>query len=283
MIVDAHTHIFSPEVVDRPEIYRARDQWFSLLNPGRQPRLATSCDLMAQMSLSGVDVSVAVGFGWHDQAICVEQNDALIEAGRSSDGKIVPFCSVQPRAGAMAVYEIERCAAAGCRGVGELYPDGQKFDVDDLSHIGPVLEVCRSLQLPILVHASEPVGHSYRGKGRTTPERIFGLLTLAHDVPLILAHCGGGFAFYELMPEVEALTQKVYYDTAAAMFLYRPEVVSRLHDLAPGRILFGSDYRLLSQRRMLQYVHDAVLPVSAKASVLGASASLLLKLGSSKD
>ena len=297
MIVDSHAHIFSPEVVAGPETYRARDEWFALLNPGPRPRLATADDLMAEMARSGVDVSVAVGFGWRDQALCVEQNDALIAAGRSSGGKIVPFCTVQPRAGAAAAREVERCAAAGCRGVGELYPDGQGFAVDDLANIGPLLEVCRALRLPILIHASEPVGHSYRGKGGTTPDRLYGLLRLAagddtsaaglgtptgvsgaSGVPLILAHCGGGFAFYELMPEIAALTEQVYYDTAAAAYLYRPAAVARLHDLAPGRVLFGSDYRLLSQRRMLRYVRDAGLPPQAAAAVLGGNAARLLGL-----
>ena len=98
-------------------------------------------------------------------------------------------------------------------------------------------------------------------------------------MPLILAHCGGGFAFYELMPEVAALTEQVYYDTAAAAYLYRPAaVVARLQDLAPGRVLFGSDYRLLSQRRMLRYVREAGLPPEAAAAVLGGNAARLLGL-----
>ena len=97
-------------------------------------------------------------------------------------------------------------------------------------------------------------------------------------MPLILAHCGGGFAFYELMPEIAALTAQVYYDTAAAAYLYRPAAVARLHDLAPGRVLFGSDYRLLSQRRMLRYVRDAGLPPKAAAAVLGGNAARLLGL-----
>ena len=168
-IVDSHAHVFSPEVVARPETYRERDGWFALLNPDPRPRLATADDLTGEMARSGVDVSVAVGFGWRDQALCIEQNDALIAAGRNSGGRIVPFCTVQPRAGAAAAREVERCAAAGCRGVGELYPDGQAFAVDDLADVGPLLEVCRALRLPILIHASEPVGHSYRGKGRDDP------------------------------------------------------------------------------------------------------------------
>ena len=87
MIVDSHAHIFSPEVVAGPETYRERDDWFALLNPGARPRLAAADDLTAEMARSGVDVSVAVGFGWRDQALCVEQNDALIAAGRNSGGQ----------------------------------------------------------------------------------------------------------------------------------------------------------------------------------------------------
>ena len=283
MIVDVHTHIFSPEVVASPRSYQERDEWFALLNPEPRPRLATAADLLTEMDRAGVQVSVALGFGWRDPDICIEQNDALIAAAQSSGGRIVPFCSVQPLAGEAAASEVERCAAAGCRGVGELYPDGQGFAVDNVQHVGALLEVCRALHLPILIHASEPVGHTYRGKGHTTPERLYGLLELAQGVPLIFAHCGGGFGFYELMPEVAALAHNVYYDIAAAVFLYRPSVVRVLDELAPGRVLFGSDYRLLSQRRMLRYLRAAELPADAAAAVAGESAARLLDLSAPLD
>jgi hypothetical protein len=40
-IVDAHTHIFPPDVVTRREIYHARDTWFGALYEDLSPPRTT--------------------------------------------------------------------------------------------------------------------------------------------------------------------------------------------------------------------------------------------------
>ena len=55
------------------------------------------------------------------------------------------------------------------------------------------------------IHASEPVGHRYPGKGRFTPEAC--LRSGARPIPaltIVFAHMGGGLFLYEMMPEVRA-------------------------------------------------------------------------------
>jgi predicted TIM-barrel fold metal-dependent hydrolase len=225
---------------------------------------------------------VAVSFGWADQGICAEQNDLTLAAARAHPDRLLPFCAVQPAAGAAAVAELERVARLGARGVGELYPDGQGFAVDDPRTMGPLLEACAALGLVLLVHASEPVGREYAGKGRTTPDRLLRLAALASavapEVPIILAHLGGGLPFYELMPEVQALTGAVYYDTGAAAYLYRPEALAHVAALAPGRLLFGSDYPVIGLKRMVDYAAAANLAPEDHAAVMGGSAARLLGL-----
>ena len=41
-------------------------------------------------------------------------------------------------------------------------------------------------------------------------------------LPVVFAHLGGGLPFYETMPEVQRLAPRLYYDTAAAAYLYYP-------------------------------------------------------------
>ena len=71
---------------------------------------------------------------------------------------------------------------------------------------------------------------------------------------VVAAHWGGGFPFYELMPEVQTAAANVWYDSAASLYLYRPEIFPTVARIAgPRKILWGSDYPLIAQARMLGY------------------------------
>jgi len=197
-------------------------------------------------------------------------------------GTLLPACTIQPRAGSAALRELERVAALGCRVIGELFPDGQGFELDDRATLAPLLEACAALGLILLVHGSEPLGREYPGKGETTPRKLLQLAQLAAEVaprlPIICAHLGGGLALYELMPQVRALTANVYYDTGATAYLYEPAVLAHAVQAAPGRVLFGSDYPVIGMHRMIDFVRAAGLPDEARDAVLGGVAEGLLGL-----
>src|SRR5262245_1042280 len=141
-VVDVHTHVFSSAVLQRRQRYAERDRWFAHLHPPGSRRLASPARLIATMDASGVDVACALSFGWADPGLCAEENDCVLDAARRFPGRVIPFCAVQPAAGPGAVAEIERVARLGCRGIGELFPDGQGFALDDAVVLGPVLEAC---------------------------------------------------------------------------------------------------------------------------------------------
>ena len=130
--------------------------------------------------------------------------------------------------------------------------------------------------LVLLWHCSEPVGHAYPGKagGISAVE----LIRVAEEFPglrMIGAHLGAGASFYLQMPEVKAAIDFVYFDTAASALLYDDASVARLVDLAgPERVLFGSDYPLLSPRRQIQRL-AAQLPVPVLEAVYGGNARRL--------
>ena len=208
-----------------------------------------------------------------------EANGYVIDSVSRYPQRLIGFCSVNPAWGDGGVTELKRCAAAGIRGVGELHPDTQGFDITDGPQLKPLMDLARSLGLLVLVHASEPVGHQYAGKGLTTPEKLYRFIQNFPDNTIVCAHWGGGLPFYALMPEVPEALRNVYFDTAASPFLYRPEVfsvVSRL--VGPGRILFGTDYPLIGQKRLMDQVQAADLDATARQSILGGNASHLLGL-----
>jgi uncharacterized protein len=281
VIVDVHAHVFSDAVLQRRAEFAERDRWFGLLNPPGTRRLASVRRLVEQMDTGGVDYAVALAFGWAEQGVCEEQNDYILAAIRAhpEGARLIPACSVQPRAGSTAIRELERVAALGCRVVGELFPDGQGFSLDDRALLAPLLEACAALRLVPLVHASEPLGRAYAGKGETTPQRLLQLAQLAAEVapnlPILCAHLGGGMPYYELMPEVRAAASRLHYDTGAAAYVYAPEALRHACEIAPGRVLFGSDYPVIGQRRMLDFVRAAPLLEGDLESVLGGAAESL--------
>jgi len=279
VIIDFHTHVFPDEIRQRRERFLHWDAWFRELYGRDTDRLASAEDIVAEMDESGVNITVILTFPWADHGLCVSSNYYAIEAMRRYPGRLVGFAALQPRAGAQALAELERCIAAGMRGIGELNPDAQGFALDDQAVIGGLVEAATALDLPLLIHTSEPVGHQYHGKGSTTPEVIYRFVQKFPQVKLVCGHWGGGFPFYELMPEVKALAQNVYYDTAASPFLYTPAVFAIGASLVGAeKILFATDFPLVRQRRLLRLVRESGLKRPALRKVLGENAARLLHL-----
>ena len=63
------------------------------------------------------------------------------------------------------------------------------------------------------------------------------------------------------MPEVAAAMAHTYFDCAATPFLYRPQVFESVAAMVGAdKILFGSDYPLLSPKRVMDQIACAALP-----------------------
>ena len=279
MIVDFHTHIFPPGLKEERQRYSAVDATFRALYGDPKTAIASAEDLLASMDSEGVDVSVVMGVGWTDLGLAREANDYIIESVRSHSTRLVGFCGVNPAWGEEACQEIQRCAHAGVKGVGELHPDSQGFDLSDKRVMAPIAEAARSLDLLVLTHASEPVGHQYTGKGRTTPDVLGRFIDNFPDLTIVCAHWGGGLPFYGLMPEVSTALKNTYFDTAASPYLYDPQVFSTVASiLGADKVLLGSDFPLLRQGRLLKQVRSAALTNEARAAILGGNAANLLGL-----
>ncbi len=279
MIVDFHSHVFPDEVRKERDRFQRLDPWFGTLYARPDQKLATAEDVLAAMDAAGVDCTVLLGFPWRDPAICALHNDYLIACARRYPGRLVAFGIVQPAAGAAAARELERCLAAGLLGCGEIGPDGQGFRLESAHDLGPVAEVLIAAGRPLLTHCSEPVGHLYPGKGTVWPARLYAAARNFPALRLVGAHWGGGLPFYELMPEVAAALQNVYYDTAASTYLYRFDIFRQVVTLAgASRILWGTDYPLLGQGRFLARTRAAGLSEPELAQVLGGNAARLLGL-----
>jgi hypothetical protein len=270
VIIDFHTHIFPPDVRDRREEYLRRDPTFAEMYANPKAKVATAEDLLRSMDESGVDVSVALGFAWRDHDDCVRHNDYLLEAAERSGGRIVPFCTVNPAAGTGASAEVERCARAGARGLGELRPESQCWDLN--GEPGERLaELARRHNLVLLFHVTEPAGRDYPGKQGLSLESFRRYLAGAQGVAVVGAHLAGG------LPLRDAALPSAYADTAALRFLYEPPVLAALAKTPwAERLLFGSDFPLVPQAAALAGIRASGLDGAALARILDHNARALL-------
>lgn len=279
LVIDAHCHILPPSFGDRRAEFAQRDATFAALLSDPNARIASADDLLEAMDRDGVDRAVVMGMGWTDHQVAVEANDYIIQAVTDNPGRLTGFCSVNPAWGEPAVTEAQRCLDAGLVGIGELHADTQGFDITDVAALAPVMELARSDRRPVLVHASEPVGHQYPGKGANTPDKLYRFIQNFPGNVIICAHWGGGLPFYSLMPEVKESLKNVYFDSAASPFLYRPEVFVAVSELAgAGKVLFASDYPLLEMSRPLEQARSAGLAPDVEAALLSGNAAKLFGL-----
>ncbi|OGN99359.1 MAG: hypothetical protein A2Y89_01700 [Chloroflexi bacterium RBG_13_51_18] len=277
MIIDFHTHVLPPRIKNNRSRYVEKDSTFAQIYAGEKVKIAAAEDLINSMDRDGIDISVIVNYSWSTHEFCVETNDYILESVARYPKRLIGFCAVNSYIDDAALREIERCVRGGVKGVGELRPDTQSLDYSRKNAIKPFTDLLRKHKLITLTHASEPVGHLYPGKGAATPEVLYKFITNLKGLPVVCAHWGGGLPFYTLMPEVRDALEDVYYDTAASPFLYRPEVylqVSRI--TGADRIIFGSDFPVVAQGRIVNEIREAGLPDEAENGILSLNARRLL-------
>jgi predicted TIM-barrel fold metal-dependent hydrolase len=273
-VVDAHTHLFAPVQRDRREAVAAHDPGFGAMYADPAAKMATGDDLVAMMERARLAGAVAAGFAFRHAEDIAAQNAHLLETARRSGGRVAVLASVNPTLPGW-LSEAEAALAAGARGFGELRPADQGW-----APLGPagrgLCEFAQASGAVLLWHVSEPVGHPYAGKtGGLAPAELIEVAAAFPRLSMIGAHLGAGAAFYLQMPELKAAIEALYFDTAAVSLLYHEKAVVRTLEIAGAdRMLFGSDFPLLSPVRQLRLVED-VLPGEHGAAVLGRNADAL--------
>ena len=151
-------------------------------------------------------------------------NDRVLAWAAQSDGRLAPFCRLDPSEDPLA--ESERCLAAGARGI-KLHPRAQGF-VFDGEDMDGVFALAESARVPILIHA-----------GRGLPPLAAGLVDLALRHPgavLILAH--GAICDQGIITTGLADHPGILYDISCFFPL---DVIELFARVPAERIVFASD------------------------------------------
>ena len=291
MIVDVHTHVFPPAfVADRARLAED-DPGFAALYADPRARMAGADELLAAMDAAGIDRAVAAGFAWRSPERCAAHASDLLDAAAASGGRLLPFLPVPTaflldadRAPSEARDWLAPLIERGAAGLGEIRLGGGPAapSLEQQAEAAARLAaIVAGHDLPLLVHASEDVGHAYPGKaGGFTPGGLWRLLE-AHPVRVIAAHWGAGLPFSALMPELRSLLDegRLVFDSAASPLLYDPAVFERVAALAgPEHVLWGSDFPLRDIATDRAAAEAALPDPELRAAVLGGNAARFLGL-----
>ncbi|MCL2127387.1 MAG: amidohydrolase [Treponema sp.] len=272
--IDFHVHVTPPQISSDWQKYADKEPYFALLSRSPRNRFACAEDVIAMLDAAKFDRAVVFGFAFRDLGLCRLANDYVIEKTRQYPGKLTGFMALSPNAPGLE-REMDRCCSAGLKGVGEIFPQGQGFEIDNEKETRALTGACLERNIPLIVHANETVGHMYGGKNNVELRRIERFIENSRGLRIVLAHWGGGLFFYETMPELREKCKNVFYDTAATPFLYDDGVYRAA--LALGlceKIIFGSDFPLLAPARYMQQIE--VLPPEERGRILGGNAEKLL-------
>lgn len=275
-IIDVHVHVTPPEIIENEDKYCSRDDYFNLLCSNPKNEFVTGEELADNMSELGLDKAVIFGFAFKDNDLCKKANDYTIEILHRHPNKFIGFGVVNPNAPDLE-SELERCYKNGMKGIGEIFPAGQNFDITSKEDMKNICNFAAEVDWPILLHVNEPIGHYYEGKTDISVEEGFELAKNFPENKFIFAHWGGGLPFFELMPEVEKSLANVYYDTAASPFLYRDEIFSTARSIGIiDKILFGSDYPLISPGVYKDKLRQTELTMKEQNKILHENAKKLI-------
>ena len=273
---DFHVHVTHPEISAEWEKIALKEPYFSLLSKSPKNKFASIENIIDMLSETGFNRAVIFGFGFNDLGLCAMTNDYVIEAARAYPDKITGFISIPPNVKGME-KEISRCHDAGLKGIGEIFPESQSFSIDDKNETKKLAGICLERSLPLIIHTNEPVGHDYTGKSNISLRQIDAFIGNSQNLKVVLAHWGGGLIFYEAMPEIREKYKDVYYDTAASPYLYDETIYKTALSLGiEDKIIFGSDYPLLSPLRYIQELEK--IPFDIRNKILFKNAERLLNI-----
>jgi predicted TIM-barrel fold metal-dependent hydrolase len=248
MIIDCHTHAYPVELSAAPRAWalsNSETHWASLVAPTDRPSIQGWSDLnsmLAAMDAAGVQKAALLGWYWEHESTCRWHNAEMAKWLQTAPDRLLGFASIYPNA--HVIDQLESAQELGFRGVGELHMGVQNFSASN-PHWQAMAQWCSEHGWPINCHATETAGHEHPGSVPTPLQEFVRMAIAAPNLKLILAHWGGGLAFFEQNPKLHKALKNVYYDSAASPLLYDMSVFKQMVNLVGiDKLLFGSDYPL---------------------------------------
>jgi uncharacterized protein len=280
LAIDMHTHAevscWNPFDNYGEEFDRAADKYF---RSNRRPTIEESVAHYREQRIAMVMFCVDAEAQMGRRRI---PNEEIAEAARKHPDVLIPFASIDPHKGRMGAREARRLIEEhGVRGF-KFHPTVQGFHPYDRM-AWPIYEVINEHKLPAVFHS----GHSGIGSGM----RCGGGLRLEYSNPIHLDEVAVNFGDMQIIIahpswpwQDEALSvamhkPNVWIDLSGwSPKYFPPQLVQYANTLLKDRVLFGSDYPLITPERWMKDFLEAGFRPEVHQAILKDNAVRLLGL-----
>lgn len=243
-IYDTHAQLWTEEaIMSMPESMR---EGYLRIFGENLPKIG---DTLQDMDAAGVAKSVIVAIDAETRWGYGVSNELVAQTVAEHPDRFIGFASVDPHKGVLAVRELKRAVEdLGLRGL-KLLPHLLELRPND-REMYPVYEAARDLGIPVLFHAGTQF-HTGTKLKYCNPIDIDEVAVDFPDLKIIIAH--SGWPWYEETMTICQRNQNVWFNIAGWAPRHIPEFVVRYMDrVLSHKALFGSDYPLVSRKRIVE-------------------------------
>ena len=278
--IDVHTHVqrsVSAPDAARDESLEAMAKYF-----GTDAKSFTVDQLAAyyrERNMAAVTFTVDIKDGPTEGK---PSNEEIAERARANADVIIPFASVDPARGRDGVELAQRLIDDhGVRGF-KFHPSAQEFRPDDRS-VYALYEVIQAAGLPALFHTGQTgAGAGRRGGGGirlglSNPMYLDNVAVDFPDLTIVMAH--PSFPWQEEALAVALHKPLVYIDLSGWSPKYFPPIlVQYANTLLKDKVLFGTDFPMLTPERWLSDLDKTAVRDEVKPGLLKGNAARMLGL-----
>ncbi len=209
-------------------------------------------------------------------------NEEVAEAAAANPDVLIPFASIDPAKGRAGARAARRLAADhGVRGF-KFHPNVQEFYPNDRSAY-PLYEVIEELGLPAVFHTGQTgIGAGAPGGGGirlkySNPILVDDVAADFPGMPIVLAH--PSFPWQDEALAVAVHKPQVHIDLSGWSPKYFPPLLVRYaNSLLQDKVLFGSDFPLITPDRWLADFERLEVKPAVRPKILKDNAARLLGL-----
>jgi hypothetical protein len=278
--IDVHVHAErnqdEPQDPVTSEMLEAAARYFGGHPP--QPTAQEVADYYRERNMGAVVFNVDDEAGMGRRRL---GNDEVLAAARANPDVLIPFGSVDPHRGKLAVRQARELIEQGVRGF-KFHPNTQRFWPNDPEFF-PLYRVIAEAGLVALFHSGTTgIGAGMPGGGGvrlkySNPMAVDDVAAEFPELDIILAH--PSFPWQEEALAVAVHKPNVYIDLSGWSPKYFPEIlVQYINTRLRGKMLFGSDYPLITPERWLADFEKLPIRDEVRPEVIKGNAARLLGL-----
>jgi uncharacterized protein len=279
--IDVHTHAETSVRDRKDEATQAKQDAMAkyFKDDGKRPTIPEMARYYRERRIACVVFTVDTERATGEKRM---SNEEVCELANENGDVMIPFASIDPLRGRMAVREARHLIDHfGVRGF-KFHPSIQDFYPNDRAAY-PLYEVIAEARLPALFHTGQTgVGAGQRGGGGirlkySHPMHLDDVAVDFPDMPIILAH--PSFPWQEEALSVATHKPQVYIDLSGWSPKYFPPIlVQYANTILKDKILFGSDYPVITPERWIEEFEKLPIKPEVRPLIMKQNAARLLKL-----